>query len=102
MSDCETGHSTDRPLLKRPASWQEVEEYERWLAKDAARRRALSEMPQHLSVFAAAEFLHLTVADVRRAIENGELATVTVAGERHVITRVLLEELGVRLEDSQP
>ncbi len=102
MSDCQTGHSTDRPLLKRPSSWQEVEEYERWRAKDAARRRTLSEMPEHLSVLAAAEFLHLAVADIRRAIETGELAAVTVAGERFVITRVLLDELGVRPPDLQP
>lgn len=102
MNDCESGRSTDRPLLKRPASWQEYEEYERWLAKDAARRLALRKMPQHLSVLAAAEFLRLPVADVHRAIEGGELAAVTVAGERYVITRVLLEELGLRPEDLQP
>lgn len=61
----------------------------------------LREMPRHLSVPAAAEFPRLAAADVRRAIEAGELAPVTDAGGGYVITRVLQHELGAHLEDAE-
>lgn len=105
MTDCGTSEDSTTPPqapaptpLRRPASWRDYEEYERWLARDAARLAELAELPQRLSINATAEFLHVSAGDIGRAIDAGELAAVTMDGQRYVLTRALLRELGVHLE----
>ncbi len=104
MTDCGTSEDPIQPQapaptpLRRPASWQDYEEYERWLARDAARLAELARLPQRLSINATAEFLHVSARDIGRAIDAGELAAITMNGQRYVLTRALLSELGVHHE----
>jgi len=104
MTDCGTsqdfggGAAQDPTPLSRPASWRDYEEYEQWLARDAARLEALAALPRRLTIDAAAEFLQMPAGDIQVAIEAGQLAAVTVDGERFVLTRALLTDLGVRMD----
>lgn len=64
-------------------------------AEISRRLAVLRELPELLSLWRAAELLHVDMADIGAAIRDGDLTVVLVGGRKMVDTRVLFEQMGV-------